>query len=78
MWMINDFLVTLSYPVGARPAILLVLVMQRIAYLNGCTNQKICYMGHERFREEPPPPPPTVQDVFSSGDSLKCHIRSEL
>ena len=50
MWMINDFLVTLSYPVGARPAILLVLVMQRIAYLNGCTNQKICYMGHERFK----------------------------
>ena len=29
-------------------------------------SKKLCYMGHERFREEPPPPSSTGHDVLSS------------
>ena len=33
-------------------------------------SKKICFMGHERFREDPQPPPPTGQDVLSSVGNL--------
>ena len=63
-------LLILSCSVEAHQAILLVLIVQRTPYLNGCTNQKNYYLGHECFREEPPEPPPTGQDVLSSVGNL--------
>ena len=67
MWMINDFPAYsimsgwstsgyLAYPSCADNTV--------SEYLY--KSKKLCYMGHERFREDPPPPSPTGQDVLSS------------
>src|SRR3954469_10163029 len=66
MWTINDFP---AYSIMSGWSTSGILACPSCAentiseYLHKSKN--VCYMGHERFRENPPPPPPSGYDVLS-------------
>ena len=71
MWTINDFP---AYSIMSGWSTSGILAFPSCAentvseYLH--KSKKVCYMGHERFRENPPPPPPSGYDVLSSVGDL--------
>ena len=78
MWTINDFP---AYSIMSGWSTSGILACPNCAentvseYLH--KSKKVCYMGHERFRENPPPPPPSGFDVLSSVGDINVTFGSK-
>ena len=71
MWMINDFFAYSIMSGWSTPGYLTCPSCAENTVSEWLyKSKKICYMGHERFREDPPLAPPTGQDVLSSVGNL--------
>jgi len=71
MWMINDFPAYFIMSDRSTSCYLACLICAKKTISEWLyKSKKICYMGHERFREDPPLAPPTGQDVLSSVGNL--------
>ena len=76
MWMINDFpayLIMSSWSMSgcfACPSCAENIVLEWLY-----KSKKICYIGHERFREDSLTPSPTGQNILSSVGNLNIIFR---
>jgi len=76
MWMINDFPSYFVMSDRSTSGYLACLICAENTVSEWLyKSKKICYLGHERFKEDPPPPPPTGQDALSSVGNLNIIFR---